>query len=402
MPIVREKSLLRAVLPWSAIASLILFPAFADPAASSARGDENAPAPAKWRQSVPPQADADGDGVLTIGEAMAYRKQTKQSKSSAAEGPFASADAPGSRVPDISNARYGSHERNTLDVWLADSASPAPALIYFHGGSFKAGDKSNVLAQAWFDPCLKAGISIVSANYRFSSDARYPAPMLDGARAVQFVRQMAGEWKINPDRLGLSGSSAGGTMALWIALHEEMAQPESFDPVARQSTRVRCVAAHGAPSEIEPREIERLTGAASVGGALAQLFGASSAEELAAPAMQTLAADASPLSHASPGDPPLFVQYQGSLADAPFGPNAPQNLWIHHVCLGMPLKQKYDLLGLEFQMHSKDNLAPDGAEMAFLEKHLLEAPLQPAAQSAFDPLGTMDFPSATKHFNRLP
>ena len=79
------------------------------------------------------------------------------------------------------NASYGPHERNKLDFWRAESDRATPVLVYFHGGSFKAGDKANVLTRPILAECLAAGISVVSANYRFSSDAPFPAPMHDGA-----------------------------------------------------------------------------------------------------------------------------------------------------------------------------------------------------------------------------
>ena len=52
-------------------------------------------------------------------------------------------------------------------------------------------DKAIVLTRPVFEECMKAGISVVSANYRFSTDAPFPAQMHDGARAVQFVRSKA-------------------------------------------------------------------------------------------------------------------------------------------------------------------------------------------------------------------
>jgi len=345
-----------------AFCAFVVVPAHAQDAP---RGDR--PAPEKW-QKLAPQADANGDGVLTVNEAKAFRKEGKKGKAqkSAAE---AEGDAqPAS--PTSSDVSYGPHPRDILDFWKAESSGPTPVLIYYHGGSFKAGDKSNVLTQPVFEACLKAGISVVSANYRFSSDAPFPAPMLDGARAVQFVRFKAKEWNIDPERVALSGGSAGGTMALWIALHDDLADPRSADPVARESTRVRCVAAHGAPSVIQPDLIQKQTGARAVGGALAQLFGASTAEELETPEMKKLTADASPLTHASKDDPPLFVIYHGRPSDTPFPADAPQSLWIHHVCLGVPLKEKYDALGLEFQIFSQDNPAPEGAELRFLQKQV--------------------------------
>ena len=118
--------------------------------------------------------------------------------------------------PDLVNVRYGPHERNVLDVWQAKpkpgETSPAPLVVFFHGGGFRSGDKSSIPARL-VSMCLDAGISVASANYRLSQTAPFPAPMLDGARAIQFVRFKANEWGIDPGRIAASGSSAGAGIA---------------------------------------------------------------------------------------------------------------------------------------------------------------------------------------------
>ena len=53
-------------------------------------------------------------------------------------------DRPQPPVPDHADVRYGPHERNVLDLWLTDSAEPAPLVIYYHGGGFRGGDKRSI------------------------------------------------------------------------------------------------------------------------------------------------------------------------------------------------------------------------------------------------------------------
>ena len=100
--------------------------------------------------------------------------------------------------------RYGPHDRNVLDLWKAKPKSgpnkSTPVVIFFHGGAFRTGDKSHVPATL-LEMCLDAGISVASANYRLSETAAFPAPMLDGARAIQFVRKNAIELGIDPKRI---------------------------------------------------------------------------------------------------------------------------------------------------------------------------------------------------------
>jgi len=314
-----------------------------------------------------PEADANGDGVLTEQEARAHQKSVKKGKATKAE----VTDAKPAGAPAFADISYGPHARNVLDLWRAKSDRPTPVLVFFHGGSFKAGDKANVLARPIFEECLKAGISVVSANYRFSTDAPFPAQMHDGARAVQFVRSKAQEWNIDPARFAVSGSSAGATLALWIALHDDLADAASADLVARQSTRVVCASPHNGTAGLDPDYFKRHAGVTKLGAALYQLFGTTSAAELNTPDKRALVREAAPLNHATPNDPPLFLTYAGDPAEAPFKADAAQNAWIHHVSLGMPLKTRYDQLGLECVIYYKSKPPPAAAEIDFLRKHLL-------------------------------
>ena len=75
--------------------------------------------------------------------------------------------------------------------------------------------------------------------------------------------------------------------------------------------------------------------------------------------------------HATADDPPLFLTYAGEPAEAPFAAGAAPKDWIHHVCLGLPLKAEYDALERECELHHRGRPADPGAEIAFLKKHLL-------------------------------
>jgi acetyl esterase len=348
------------------------------PGSAPSQEPQSAPAPRlqQWLKKFP-EADANKDGVLTEKEARDYKKTRKSGKPAdkLKGGPQAVA-------PTQADVSYGSHERNILDFWRAKSDRATPVLVFFHGGSFKAGDKASVLTRPVFAECLAAGISVVSANYRFSSDAPFPAPMHDGARAVQFVRSKAKEWNIDPARLAVSGTSAGATLALWIALHDDLADPSSPDPVVRFSTRVTCASPHSGTAGLEPTYFKQHAGVTKLGKAIFQLFGVASQAEMETPATATLVRDASPLLHATPDDPPLFLTYAGDPSEAPFAPDSVQNAWIHYVCLGLPLKAKYDELRLECEFYFKSKPPPDRAEIAFLKRHLLAGSKTPGPAPA--------------------
>mgnify|MGYP002526952452 FL=1 len=96
----------------------------------------------------------------------------------------------------------------------------------FAGGSKKAG--------AYPKPYLDKGISVVAINYRYIQNAvadkivpPVKAPLSDAARALQFIRSKADEWNLDKKRIGATGGSAGACSSLWLALHDDMADPKS-------------------------------------------------------------------------------------------------------------------------------------------------------------------------------
>jgi acetyl esterase/lipase len=172
--------------------------------------------------------------------------------------------------PTEANVRYGPHERNVLDFYRAKSEAPTPLVLFIHGGGWVRGDKAspNVLKD-----CLQAGISVVSMNYRFIQQAMeagvkppVKAPLMDAARALQFIRSKAKEWNLDKERIGASGGSAGACSSLWLAFHNDMADPQSADPVARESTRLWCAAVSGAQTSLDPKQLKEWTPNSRYGG----------------------------------------------------------------------------------------------------------------------------------------
>ena len=97
--------------------------------------------------------------------------------------------------PDVADLRYGPFARNALDLWKA----PQPARSFWIRVPSWSSSTVEALSAAtrrrvpaWLvDRCLAEGISVASASYRLSTEAPFPAPMLDGARAIQFLRLKA-------------------------------------------------------------------------------------------------------------------------------------------------------------------------------------------------------------------
>lgn len=191
------------------------------------------------------------------------------------------------------------HPSQCLDVYLAKSDKPTPAMIHIHGGGWRAGSKKHV--PGWLMKLVAAGkLSVVSVEYRFTDVATHPAQVNDCLRAIQFVRQNAKKWNIDTERMGVTGGSAGGHLSAYVALHDDAAQPDAKDPVERLSSRLACAVSFAGPtdwtllSSIEHRH-----------PAYRQLIGfepGTAADKLDA----ILVKDVSPISFVSRDDPPIM------------------------------------------------------------------------------------------------
>jgi acetyl esterase/lipase len=247
---------------------------------------------------------------------------------SAAEKSSAKKAEPPQRPPTLADVPYGTHERQVLDFWRAESARPAPLVFHIHGGGWVKGDKAPVAA---LERYLGAGISVVSINYRFVTQAIRAGveppvrwPLEDAARALQFVRSKSAEWNIDPDRIGATGASAGACSSLWLAFHDDLADPASGDPVARQSTRLRCAAVYGAQTTLDPAQMKAWTPNSRYGGHAfgfmpdpgdlgsrdTQFAPFLAARERLLPWIRAY----SPFEHAGPGDPPVYLSYAAAPA----------------------------------------------------------------------------------------
>lgn len=217
----------------------------------------------------------------------------------------ASAQQKGEVAPTFADVAYDdAHPAQRLDVYLAKSEQPVPAMIFIHGGGWRAGSKKRV--PGWLHALRNTGsISVVSIEYRFTDVAPHPAQVNDCLRAIQFVRQHATQWNLDASRLGVTGGSAGGHLSAYVALHDDIAQPKAAKLLERQSSRVRCAVSFAGPTDWSLlKKIDHLH------PAYRQLIGyppKTPVDEMAADRIR----DVSPISFASQDDPPL-MQVHGS------------------------------------------------------------------------------------------
>jgi acetyl esterase/lipase len=227
-----------------------------------------------------------------------------------------------------------------------------------HGGGWRAGDKSNYRKDdIW--PFLDAGISVAAINYRYIQQAieqgvqpPVKACLQDAARALQTIRSKADDWNVDPQRIGATGGSAGACTSLWLALHDDLAEPASDDPIARQSTRLSCAAVVGAQTSLDPLEVRRWIPNAVYGGhafgfAIGDYSRPRQFEMLLANRAKVLPwiKEYSPIEWVSEDDPPIYLAYPKQQLPPKLGQEEPDPT--HSAMYGVALAEKLEAAGVE-------------------------------------------------------
>ena len=129
------------------------------------------------------------------------------------------------------------HDTPVVTWWPAKQAAGASAaLVVCPGGGYGAlADHEGTDYARWLN---SQGISAFVLRYRLGSKGyRHPVMLGDVARAIRLVRHDAEKFKVEPTRVGVIGSSAGGHLALTACLKGDDGNPEAADPIDRQSSR---------------------------------------------------------------------------------------------------------------------------------------------------------------------
>lgn len=189
----------------------------------------------------------------------------------------------------------GTNDTPTLTPYLADPAKATGAAIVICPG----GGYAHLAPHEGKDYALwlnEHGIAGFVLKYRLGSAGyRHPAMLQDAARAVRTVRARAEEWKVDPKRVGIMGSSAGGHLASTLLTHFDAGKPDDADPIERQSSRpsvgILCYA------------VISMTGEFTHQGSKRNLLGTNAPPELAREVSSEL--------QVTKGTPPCFVWHTG-------------------------------------------------------------------------------------------
>jgi pimeloyl-ACP methyl ester carboxylesterase len=245
--------------------------------------------------------------------------------------------------PTHAEVSYGPYEQNVFDLWLAESDDPTPLVIYIHGGGFTGGSYKRISPAAILR-LNEAGISVASVEYRLVSIAKLPAAHYDCRRALQFIRSKAKEWNLDENRVGAFGGSAGAQLCMYLAFHDDMAVPESEDPVARNSTRLTCVATSGGQATMDLEWwADHIPGYDKPHRDRSASFDMEDED-----AYRKTIEDISAISLLTEDDVPLYMEYRMSPDETvPDDPKEARGWKIHHVNFGIELKERMDELGIE-------------------------------------------------------
>lgn len=259
-------------------------------------------------------------------------------------------------APTHADVSYGPDKRNVLDFYQAAGDGPRPLLVYIHGGGWTGGDKKQ--DEKNFKPFLDKGISYAAINYRLTPDNPLPAPVYDAARAIQFIRTKAADWKIDTKHIALTGGSAGACTSMWLLLHDDLADPKATDPVLRESTRVCAAAVSAGQTSIDPKVIEGWLGPNVLKHRMINMaMGEKTIEGALAnyDKYHDKYVEFSAYNHVDAKDPPLFMTYPADMTL----PSKDAGHGIHHPVYGIKLKEKSDKLGHECYLLIPGTSKPD-------------------------------------------
>lgn len=204
--------------------------------------------------------------------------------------------------PDIAYASPGGVVL-LLDAYLRRGPGPHPAVVFVHGGGWTQGNRRSETLEVLLPALTAAGYTVFSADYRLAPQHPYPAAVDDVRRAIRFVIASAAAFRVDPQRIAVAGSSAGGHLASLVGTTPCPAQPLSQDPVVRVACTPRTVVNFFGPTD--------LRGVIGLHPAVSQFLGVSG------PGLERVAAEASPITHVGREDPPQLLMHGTADAAVP-------------------------------------------------------------------------------------
>lgn len=190
----------------------------------------------------------------------------------------------------------------TLDVIKPEKPNGF-GIVYMVSGGWVSGYSPNT--PVFYAPFLERGYTVFSVRHGCQPKFIIPEITQDIHRAIRFIRHNAATWGVNPDKLGISGGSAGGHLSLTMGVRGGPGDPKAKDPVDRESSAIQSIACLYPPTDfLNYGEL----GEDAVGvGTLKNYKGAFGAEADTPEGRQRLGKEVSPIYHITPKLPPTFI-----------------------------------------------------------------------------------------------
>jgi acetyl esterase len=201
-----------------------------------------------------------------------------------------------------------------------------------------------------------------------------PGQYLDCGRALQFLRHHADKYNLDPKRVASTGGSAGAGTSLWLAFHDDLAEPQSDDPIARESTRLVCTVVSNGQSSYDPRFAEKagIPRPNFERHSFFEPFYSIKVADADTPEAYKRYEAAAPITYLTKDDPPALLNYSYQNVDVTS--TSDLGLVVHHPKLGIALKEQMDKLGIECVVQYR------AAEGNKIQRH-----------GGGDPIGAVDF-----------
>ena len=186
----------------------------------------------------------------------------------------------------------------------APSNGLRPAIVFIHGGGWNSGSHYNTFG-AWL---AERGYVVASIGYRLTTEAVWPAQIEDCKLGVRWLRANAAQYGVDPDRIGVFGTSAGGHLAACVGAMADRPELEGAGGCTGVSSRVQAAAVFCGPSDFTGDWLKGLPYPPWV----TALFGADREKNPAA------WRQASPALAVKPGAPPFFIAHGKDDTHVPF------------------------------------------------------------------------------------
>lgn len=304
-------------------------------------------------------------------------------------------EAPGDLgdVAFTADLRCGDAERNVVDVAVpgdpatfGDGPADTPLVVHVHGGGFVQGDKGGL----WdgdeapiVRTLLDNGVAVASMNYTLLTgpeDGGVRTSIDDVAACFQFLRHHGpATFGIDPDNIAARGGSAGAGSVLWLAYHDDIADPEADDPVFRESSKPVAVAARATQATYDlerwstdvfgdydemfgERDLFELAQIFGLDGMLLNFYGLSDAADLAEPETAEYRAEVDLLDLMDADDPPVWVENTSTSDETPLS----VDLLFHHGHHARAIERQAEKVGADAIVTFGPGATPAVAETDFL------------------------------------